>query len=92
MPSARAREEMDDEEKARHERLLKEQKELQDSLEHSRERVGVRADDLQRVVGAALTSAGCRLNGHNQLPKIILGIKFTDGIEMIRSQAQIAAA
>src|SRR6266702_3466868 len=33
-----------------------------------------------------------RLNGHNQLPKIILGIKFTDGIEVVRSQAQNAAA
>src|SRR5262249_30919377 len=33
-----------------------------------------------------------RLNGHNQLPKIILGIRFTDGIEVVRSQAQIAAA
>ena len=33
-----------------------------------------------------------RLNGHNQLPKIILDIKFTDGIEVVKSQAQIAAA
>ncbi len=33
-----------------------------------------------------------RLNGHNQLPKTILGIKFIDGIEVVRSQAQIAAA
>ena len=33
-----------------------------------------------------------RLNGHNQLPKIILGIKFNDGIEVVRSQAQTAAA
>jgi putative transposase len=33
-----------------------------------------------------------RLNGHNQLPKIILGIKFADGIEVVRSQAQAAAA
>jgi transposase-like protein len=33
-----------------------------------------------------------RLNGHNQLPKIILGIKFTDGIEVVRSQAQAVAA
>ena len=33
-----------------------------------------------------------RLDGHNQLPKIILGIKFTDGIEVVRSQAQTAAA
>ena len=33
-----------------------------------------------------------RLDGHNQLPKIILGVKFTDGIEVVRSQAQAAAA
>ena len=31
-----------------------------------------------------------RLDGHNQLPKIILGIKFADGIEVVRSQAQTA--
>jgi len=33
-----------------------------------------------------------RLRGHNQLPKVILGVKFTDGIEVFRSQAQTAAA
>jgi putative transposase len=33
-----------------------------------------------------------RLDGHNQLPKIILGVKFSDGIELVRSQAQTAAA
>ena len=33
-----------------------------------------------------------RLNGHNQLLKIILGARFTDGIEVISSQAQAAAA
>ena len=33
-----------------------------------------------------------RLDGHNQLPKVILGIKFTDGIEVVKSQAQAAAA
>jgi transposase-like protein len=33
-----------------------------------------------------------RLNGHNQLPKIVLGVKFTNGIEVVRSQAQAAAA
>ena len=33
-----------------------------------------------------------RLNGHNQLPKIILGVRFTDGIEVVSSQAQAAAA
>jgi transposase-like protein len=33
-----------------------------------------------------------RLNGRNQLPKLILGVKFNDGIEVLRSQAQAAAA
>lgn len=33
-----------------------------------------------------------RLNGPNQLPKIILGVRFADGIEVVRSQAQTAAA
>ena len=33
-----------------------------------------------------------RLRGHNQLPKVILGVKFNDGIEVVRSQAQAAAA
>jgi hypothetical protein len=34
----------------------------------------------------------CPRPGHNQLPKLILGIRFTDGIEVVRSQAQAAAA
>jgi hypothetical protein len=29
---------------------------------------------------------------YNQLPKVILGVKFTDGIEVVRSQAQADAA
>ena len=33
-----------------------------------------------------------RLDGHRQLPKVIRGVRFTDGIEIVRSQAQIAAA
>ena len=33
-----------------------------------------------------------RLDGHNQLPKVILGVKFTDGIEVVRSKDQAAAA
>ena len=33
-----------------------------------------------------------RLDGHNQLPKLIQGVRFTDGIEVVRSQAQTAAA
>jgi putative transposase len=33
-----------------------------------------------------------RLDGHNHLPKVILGVQFPDGIEVVRSQAQAAAA
>ena len=33
-----------------------------------------------------------RLDGHNELPKLILGVKFTNGIEVVRSHAQAAAA
>jgi len=33
-----------------------------------------------------------RLHGHNQLPKVILGVQFNDGIEVVKSQAQAAAA
>src|SRR3954451_3294956 len=32
-----------------------------------------------------------RVDGPNQLPKVLGGIKFTDGIEVVRSQAQAAA-
>ncbi len=59
---ARARAEMDDEEKVRYERVVKEQRDLQSALETSRERVGVDAHDLQRVVGAALARAGLSLD------------------------------
>ena len=59
---ARARAEMDDDERARYERILKDQQELQKALEDSRERVGVAADDLRRVVGAALARAGTSLD------------------------------
>ena len=45
---------MDDDERARHERLLKEQTDLQRALERSRERVGVDPEDLHRVAAAAL--------------------------------------
>jgi hypothetical protein len=33
-----------------------------------------------------------RLRGYNQLPKIIMGVKFHNGVEVIRSQAQTDAA
>ena len=54
----RARAEMDDDERIRHERLLKEQTDLQRALERSRERVGVDPEDLHRVAAAALSRAG----------------------------------
>jgi ERCC4-related helicase len=46
---ARARAEMDDEERARHERLLRDLDDLWDVLERSRERVGVDAQELQQA-------------------------------------------
>jgi hypothetical protein len=33
-----------------------------------------------------------RLDGHNQWPKMILGVRFADGMEIVRSQDQAAAA
>ena len=33
-----------------------------------------------------------RLKGHSLLPKVILGVKFNDGIEIVKSQSQTAAA
>src|SRR2546423_1583998 len=39
-------------------------------------------------LGVAAERSWRRLNGHSQLPEIILGVKFADGIEVGRSQAQ----
>lgn len=61
---ATAREELDDAEKARYERLLKDEDDLQAALEKSRERVGVAADDLKRVAGTALQRTGFDLDRH----------------------------
>jgi len=58
---ARARAEMDDEERARHERLLRDLDDLRTALERSRERVGVDPEELQRVVTTALDRAGTHL-------------------------------
>ncbi len=60
----RARLEMDDKERARQERLLREQDELRRALERSRERVGVDPADLKRVAQAALSRAGLSLDDH----------------------------
>jgi putative transposase len=43
-------------------------------------------------LGQAAEKTWRRLDGHNQLPKVILGIKFADGIEVVKSQAPAAAA
>ena len=55
------------------------------SLEQDRAR-----HDLQAGRGRREKLASC-LDGHNQLPKVILGVRFTDEIEVARSQAQVAA-
>lgn len=64
----RARAEMDDDERARHQRLLKEQDDLRRALERSRERVGVEPEDLQRVTGAGLSRAGMALGSARGKP------------------------
>jgi hypothetical protein len=33
-----------------------------------------------------------RLDGHNQLPKVVLGAKFTDGLEVLATDRQPKAA
>lgn len=58
----RARAEMDDIEKVRYERIVREQQDLQNALERSRERVGVDPQDLRRVIGAALSRVGVSLD------------------------------
>ena len=59
---ARARAEMDDEEKERHDRLLADQDKLRADLERARKRVGVDPKDLTRVVAAALARIGIDLD------------------------------
>jgi hypothetical protein len=53
---------MDDEARARHQRLLQEQDDLRRALERSSDRVGVNPEDLQRVAAAALSRAGLVLD------------------------------
>jgi putative transposase len=33
-----------------------------------------------------------RLDGHNQLPKLVLGAKFTNGLKVVGKPAQLATA
>jgi Helicase conserved C-terminal domain/SNF2-related domain len=59
----RARRELEDQaQAASDDRLGRELEELRKALETSREKVGVQADDLQRVVGVALSRANAPLN------------------------------
>jgi putative transposase len=44
-----------------------------------------------KLAEAAGKKSWRRLDGHNQLPKVILGVRFADGMEVIRSQHQAAA-
>jgi hypothetical protein len=53
----RAKAEMDDEEKARHARLTKENADLEASLERSAKRVGVDPAELEQVLATALHRA-----------------------------------
>ena len=41
---------------------------------------------------ASFVSVVLKRDSHNQLPKVILGVKFTDGMEIVKSQAQAVAA
>jgi len=61
--AATARREMDDEVEARQARLREEEKRLNKVLEDSREAVGVRSADLEKVVGVALARLGVSLPG-----------------------------
>jgi len=65
---ARACAEMDDEERARHERLFRDLDDLWDVLERSRERVGVEPEELQQVMTTALDRAGTRLEDAESEP------------------------
>ena len=47
------------------------------------------ADGVQAVTPAAKTWR--RLKGENQLPKVIRGVRFQDGVEVIETPAQRAA-
>jgi SNF2 family DNA or RNA helicase len=58
-----AREEMDEEERARHEELVREQEELRKARDESMKLVGIEPADLKRVAAVALSRAGLVLAG-----------------------------
>ena len=43
--------------------------------------------DMTRGLVEAAQRSWRRLDGHNQLPKLILGVKFTDGLEVAAKPA-----
>ena len=56
------------------------------------QRLGENMASIGGLLGSQVRSRHGLGYGHNQLLKIVLGVKFTDGIEEFRSQAQAAAA
>ena len=44
-----------------------------------------------RQIEQAAQNSWRRLDRHNLLPKLIVGVKFIDGIEAVRQQPQAAA-
>jgi putative transposase len=56
---------------------------------------GAMSQDTARLMVFKLIMAAAktwrRLKGENQLPKVIQGIKFTDGVEVISTSTQSAA-
>jgi putative transposase len=45
-----------------------------------------------RQLAQAVEKSWRRLKGYSLLPKVILGAKFNDGIEIVKSKSQTAAA
>jgi hypothetical protein len=64
-------------------RFLFRQKIIGGALEHDRSRQA-RTSRREKLASSA--------RGHNQLPKVILRVKLNDRIEVVKSQAQAAAA
>ena len=56
---------------------------LSEMVNLTRARDGVRIEPAEK--------SWRRLDAHNQLPKVILGVEFVDEIEVIRPQAEAAA-
>jgi hypothetical protein len=60
-----------------------------------RSSVGALSQDTARLMVVKLVMAaaktGCRLKGENQLPKVVQGVTFRNGVEVTDAPAQNAA-